>query len=65
MRAAITKTFVESVKPGVVAWDTKLPGFAVRTRSSGRTFYLVKYGIGKRGPFSLAHDRRAWLAVAG
>jgi integrase len=43
VQTRITKSVVETLPVGAVAWDTEVPRFAVRRRSSPARVYLVKY----------------------
>jgi integrase len=49
MRAAITQDLLNKLPAApCTVWDTKCPGFILRVRASGRAFYAVAYGRGKR-----------------
>ena len=42
----LTKRLVESLKPSdtdIIVWDSKLPGFGVRVKPSGRRSFVVQY----------------------
>lgn len=48
MKAAITNTLLKNLPAGPVdIYDTKLTGFVLRVRKSGRASYRVNYGRGK------------------
>lgn len=49
MRTSITQALLQKFKTGADAWiyDTQLPGFVLRVRSSGRHSYLALLGRGK------------------
>jgi len=50
MRAALTVDFVRKLPPGPLdIWDTKLRGFQIRIRKSGRAYWAVVLGRGAGG----------------
>ena len=51
MRAKITKTLLNSLKPGTrdaFIWDTELPRFGVKITPTGRMVYIVQYRVNGR-----------------
>ena len=53
MKVKLTKRRVEALDRGTL-WDSELPGFGVRLRSSGERYYFLKYR---------AHGRQRWLTI--
>ena len=53
MKAKLTKRRVESLDRGTL-WDSELPGFGVRVRSSGERYYLLKFR---------SHGRQRWFTI--
>ena len=77
----LTKRLVEGIEPQaqvIVVWDSKIPGFGVRVRPSGRRVYILKYrnrqgrqrkpNIGLHGVFTVDEARKLagqWLRDVG
>lgn len=48
MRAIITAELIKELTEPCEVWDARFPGLLLRVRNSGRAFYAVAYGRGKK-----------------
>jgi len=73
-RRRITKSLVDSLQPGEIAWDTDMKGFGVRCQRTSKVFVLKArvggrqrwFSIGPHGsPWTVETARRRALAILG